>query len=804
MNDVRYAWRSLVRNPLFACGAVATLALGIGVNSTIFTLANRALFSSLPGIAAPSGLAWVSGRRMQGGQPGGMSYLEYIDYRDGSTELFSDLMAFGPASFSLGSGGAPQRIRGHLVSGSYFATLGAVPAAGRLLGGPDDRAGAPLVAVLSYRLWRERFGESEIVGRPIVINGSQVTVVGVAAPEFMGPELGQAADIWFPMTGLPAINTAQARWMGERGTLWLRVMGRMRRGVTTQGAQAALTGLATRLQRAYPDTNEGRTVLVSSASSGVRPSERGELLPIAALLLTVTGLILVIACANVANLLLARGAGRSLELSIRAAVGASRGRLVRQLLTESLVLAVAGAAAGLLLSVWASDLLLARLPELDFRGLHTGVAMRDFLFTALLATASACAFGLAPAITLTRSPLLRRLRETASAGGGRSRLQGIFVITQLSLSLVLLLAAGSSLRALQKSGAMDLGFNPHQLITASYDLTLQNYSADRRDGFRRELLSRIEALPDVTSATVADVPPLSGTMASTIVTTDTGGEAIERRAYLASIGPRYFTTLEIPLVRGRAIGAEDHRGAPGTAVVNETLGRQLWPGSDPLGQMVRFEGHRVQVVGVARDAKYDEPTEDPRPFMYLSLPQHSQLERETVIVRTARGALLAAPLVQAQIQAIDPTLPVFDLRTFEGVLTDRADKQRAPSALFAGFGLLALVLASVGLYGVMAYAASRRTRELGVRLALGSTPGQLVRLLAADGLRLSLTGVAIGVVLALPLAQALGALLFGLRIADLATFAGTCLLLVAVAMLAALLPARRAARVDPIVALRTE
>jgi putative ABC transport system permease protein len=344
------------------------------------------------------------------------------------------------------------------------------------------------------------------------------------------------------------------------------------------------------------------------------------------------------------------------------------------------------------------------------------------------------------------------------------------------------------------------------VVTASYDLTLQNYPVERRDAFRRDLLARIDSLPAVRSATIADLPPLSGTMYSTVVTsTRDGGDTVEGRAFIGSVGSRYFSTLDIPLVRGRAIGNEDRRGAPGTAVVNETLARQLWPGSDALGRILRVdEGYAVQVIGVARDAKYDDATEDPRPFLYLSLAQHAQLDRETVIVRITGAAALATPLIQAQIRALDPALPVFDVRPFETVLRDRADKQRAISALFAGFGLLALLLASLGLYGVMAYAVTRRTREIGVRLALGATPAQLTRLITSDALRLALTGVAVGAVLALPLASVLGALIFGVQVGDLATFAGTCGLLVAVAMIAALLPARRATRVDPLTALRAE
>ena len=804
--DLRYAIRSLLRNPLFAVGAIATLALGIGVNSTIFTLANAALFKPMPGVAAPSDLTWVSGLWRVRPRPGGMSYLEYLDYQERTRGLFSSVMAFGPAPFSLGSGGEPQRIPGHLVTGSYFGTLGAVPATGRLLQPSDDRPEAAPAAVIGYRLWRERFGgDPDVLRHSLIVNGRPFSVVGVASEGFTGPELGQAAAIWIPMAALPAINMSRAAWLGERRTLWLRVIGRLDSGRTVGEAASVVATVAAALEQAYPDTNKQRTAIVSSAAYGLTPGERGELLPLTALLLTVTGLVLLIACANVANLLLARGAARSLEIGIRAAVGASRGRLVRQLLTESLVIAATGAAAGLLLSFWASDLLLAQLGQSDVRGLHAGVDARVLTFTALLAAGSVCVFGLLPALTATRSALLPRLRESSSAGGGRSRLQSIFVVAQLSLSLVLLLAAGLSLRALQKAGGLDLGFNPHGVITASYDLVLQNYPIERRGLFRDDLLRRLEALPGVVSATLANVPPLSGTMYSTIATsTGDRGEAVEARTYMNAVGPRYFSTLAMPLVRGREIGEQDGRGAPGAAVINETLARQLWPGADPLGRRVRTEEAVVEVVGVARDAKYDEAIEAPRPFLFLSLAQQSLLDRETVMVRAGDASAVAGAAIQAAIRALDPALPVFDVRPFETVLRDRADKQRGVSALFAGFGLLALLLAALGLYGVMAYAVSRRTREMGVRLALGATPAQLTRLIAGDGLRLALIGVAIGGTLSLPLAHVLGAMIFGVQIADLAAYAGTCALLVGVALVAAVLPARRASRLDPIARMRAQ
>lgn len=445
------------------------------------------------------------------------------------------------------------------------------------------------------------------------------------------------------------------------------------------------------------------------------------------------------------------------------------------------------------------------LPAADFGGVNAGADARVLVFTAFLTTVSVCVFGLLPALTSTRRALLPSLRATPSAGGGRSRLQGVFVIAQLSLSLVLLLAAGLSLRALQKAGAIDLGFNPRQVLTASYDLALQNYPDGRRQSFRRELLARVRALPGVTSATVANVAPLSGTMVGTVVTsTDDRGQPIEGRASLNAVGPDYFETLQMPLIRGRAIGAGDTSGAAGAAVVNETLARQLWPGGDAVGHTLRLNDDALEVVGVARNSKYDEATEDPRPFLYLSLAQHSPLDRETLILRTSTAPESLAPAVQAQIRVLDPALPVFDVRPFETVLQDRADKQRAISSLFAAFGALALLLAALGLYGVMTYTVTLRTREMGVRLALGATPAQLTRLVAGDGFRLAVTGVAIGAALALPLAHVLGALIFGVQVADFATFAGTCVLLILVALSAAILPARRAGRLDPIAALRSE
>jgi predicted permease len=804
-SDLRLAVRSVFRNPWFTIGAILTLALGIGVNSTIFTLANGMLFRPMAGVAAPSELVWVSGVWRDRGRATGLSYTEYVDYTLRATEPFSSLFAFSPVALSLGSGGEPLRIRGHLVSGSYFSTLGVTPALGRLLQPADDEPATTPAVVIGFRLWQQRFGgAADVLQQPITINGQRLMVAGVAPEGFIGPERSQSADIWVPIAALPSINAAQAAWLNQRDVLWVRVIGRLRNGATPTRAQSIVAGIAAGLEEAYPEANKGRTATISSAASGVRAEDRGELLPVAVLLLTVTGLVLFIACANVANLLLARGAGRSLEFGIRVAMGATRGRLVRQLLTESLVLAAAAAVLGLLISFWAADIVTARLPAADFAGLAVTPDLRLLIFTAGLAFVSVCVFGLIPALTASRAALASRLRTTPSSGG-RTRLQGAFVVAQLSLSLVLLLAAGLSLRALQKSSAIDLGFNAKQVFTASYDLVLQNYPEPRRHAFRQELRTRIAGLPGVTSVALANLPPLSGTMFGTVVSsTGSDGSPVEARAYMNSVGPDYFTTLELPILKGRGITDEDRPGAPSAVVINETLARQLWGTADPLRRVVRFDTTPLQVVGIARDSKYDEATEDPRPFLYVSLAQQSLLDRETVIVRTAAAPDLMAPSVHAAIRALDPTLPIFDARSFDTLLKDRVDKQRGISGLFAVFGLLALLLAVLGVYGVMAYSVTRRNREMGVRLALGASPAQLTRLMTRDGLRLALMGVGIGAMLAIPLARVMGALIFGVQVADVAAFVGTCLLLVVVVLLAALVPARRAARLDPMIALRSE
>lgn len=802
--DITFACRSLARVPLFTAGAVITLALGIGVNSTIFTLASAALFRPLPGIVEPARLAWLTAVVRDSGREMEVSYPDYLDVRDATADVFSDVAAFRPTPLSLGSGGEPQRLQGHVVSGSYFGTLGVAPANGRLIDETDDRRGAArAVAVISHRLWQQRFGgDAGMLSQSIVINGRALSVIGIAPRGFTGPAIGEGADVWIPMALWPELRASDRGLLDDRASAWLLAIGRLRPGMSPARAQAPLTAASTRLAQAYPDTNRDRVVSLSAVGSSLSPQGRAELVPLSGLLLIVTALVLLIACANIANLLLARGASRTSEVGIRAALGATRARLVRQLLTESAVLAVAGAAGGLLLSTWGADLLAAALPADDFQGLSGGTDGRVLAFTIVITAVSVGMFGLVPALSTTRRALLPSLRH-GGATGRRAHAQSAFVVAQLSLSLVLMLGAGLSVRALQHAASVETGFDARGVFTASYNLVLQNYEPPRRDAFRRELVARVGALPGVLDVSLANVAPLSGTMIGMGVSTGRP-DPREAMSYVNAVGPGYFQTLRLPLLRGRPITAADTRGSAGVVVVNQTLARRLWGDHDPIGRTLQVGDTQVEVVGVARDAKYDEATEDPRPFLYTAIAQQSMLDREVLLVRTRIAPAAVADAVRSIARQLDPSMPLFDVQPLEATLADRADKQRAISVVVAGFGMLALVLAAIGLYGVMAYTVSVRRREMGVRLALGATPRDLVGLIAHDGLKLALAGVAIGSLLALPLAQVLGALVFGVAIGDAAAFAGACALLVGVAVLAAALPARRAGRLDPISALRVD
>jgi predicted permease len=804
INDLRFAFRLLRASPGFAAAAVFTLALGIGVNSTIFTVANAVLFRPLPGVAGADDLVWLKSAWRSRSRLAALSYPDLVDLRDGTRDVFSGLAAYVAGPMHVAGGNAPERIAGQIVSGDYFAVLGPRAAAGRLLDARDD-GDERAVAVIAHRLWQRRYAaDPAAVGSTILLNGQPFTVVGVAEHGFTGPELGAAAEIWVPL-GAHALADPQSRGLrSERDATWLQTIARLRPDVSSAQAEARVAALAARLEPLRGEADRDRTIVLRPVESGLDPSNRAEAVPLAGALLTVTGLVLLIACANVANLLLARGAARRREIGVRRALGASNARLLRQLLTESALLAAAGGAVALLVSFWAADLLLALVQSRDFQGLRASPDPRVLAFTAAAAIATAIVFGLAPAMTACRTNAATALRAaTAGASRRRSRLQSALIVAQLALSLVLLSSASLSLRAIQRAAAIDLGFDPARLATLSFDLTLQNYTAERRSLFYEHLLARAAALPGVTAASLATLPPLSGTMVGSSVSAAGPDAPVETRTFMTGASPTYFETLKLPLVRGRSFDPR-RTAEEAEVIVNETLARRLFGDAEPLGRTIRVGGwpEARAIVGIARDSKYDEPAEDPVPFLYLPLLQRAPLPTTTLIVRTATPPATIVPTLAELVRELDPALPVYDLRTMDDVLRVRADQERGMSALLAAFGALALGLAAVGLYGVMAYTVTGRTREIGIRLALGARPSELRRFVLRDGARLTMAGLVVGTAAALPLAPLAGRFLFGPTLADAAAFAAAASVLAATAALAAWLPAHRASRVDPVQALR--
>ncbi len=814
--DLRYAVRMLFKSPGFTLVALLTLALGIGANTSVFSLLNAALFRRVPA-AQPDRLVWVAGTAADGRRFRDLSYPEYRAFRE-HTSVFAGLLAYAGNWLALGSGAEPARVYGLVVTANYFDLLGLRPAQGRgFLPDEDDPATAQPVVVISDRLWRRQFGrDPAIVGKSVTVNGRSFTVIGVGPEGFTGTELGAPVEMWVPMGVQPLAMPTQPRQLTEDGAWWLRVVGRLKPGVAVAQADAAVRTIAARRAREDPRLLEHAAAVVTPISGGLDPANRREALPILVLLMLVPGLVLLIACANVANLLLSRAAARRREVGVRLALGATRGRLVRQLLTESMVLSLVGGAAGVLLSFWITDLVmaLARAPEELASAPVTDV--RVLVFTLGLTVVTGMVFGLAPALGATRADLVPALKDetgTVSHANRRSRLTNAFVVAQVALSLVLLVVSGLFLRSLKKATDVDPGFDARHAAALSLDLGLQGYTAERAGLFYRQLAERAAAIPGVRSVSLASVAPLSGTMWGTEVELEgepaaTGREARARSAYFSAIWPQFFRTLDIPLLAGRDFGAADVRGAPPVVIVNETFARRSWPGQNPVGKRLKLWGDDEpfrEVVGVARDSKYDELTEDPRPFLYVPERQMTTVPQAmTLLVRTAGDPASAVGPLRSLLHEMDADLPLFDVRTLERQILDRLDKERGASSLLGIFGALALVLASLGLYGVMAYAVAQRTREIGVRIALGAARRDVLGLFVREGLRLCLIGVAVGVVLAAGLTRIVARFLYGVTPTDLLTFIAVALLLTGVAALASYVPALRAARVDPMVALRAE
>ncbi|HVF43843.1 MAG TPA: ABC transporter permease [Pyrinomonadaceae bacterium] len=810
--DVRYGVRSMSRQPGFALAAVLTLALGIGANVSIFSAVNAILFRPLPGVSAPEELAFFYPTEPQGRLSGTFSYHDFEEYRAQAKSL-SGLAAYAGAGLSMREGGRAERVAAQIVSGNYFSTLGVRAGLGRtLIAEEDERADAAPVAVLSHGFWETRFGSNpDVIGRQIVLNERSFTVVGVAQKEFKGASMPKSPALWVPVraasnAGVSAVD------LENREASWLHLIGRLGPGVSAERARAEMNTILARLKDSYPeDFREGLTMDSSPARGfAIAPRKRGTVNAMAAVALAVVGLVLLIACANIANLLLARAASRRREIAVRLALGAGRWRVVRQLLTESLVLALAGGLVASLLTLWTAELLahLFRLIPEDTGALDFSPDARVFGFALLLSLLTGVAFGLAPALQASRPDVGPALKgETPPAGGARRlSLRNALVVAQVAASLVLLVCAGLFLRSLRETAAVETGFETKGVLMSALRLDPNRYDAARGGEFYRQALERASSLHGVTSAALASSVPLGseGSRGTLLVVgaepQPYAGVEVDR----GYVGPRYFETLGIPLLRGRGFDEHDRENSPPVAVVNETVARKVFGGEDPLGRFIRAdsEGPPVEIVGVARDSKYRSLGDERVPFLYLPLAQ-GYSPSVTLLVRTegAPGAL--APAVRDAVVSLDAEA-FAGQATMDEHLAEALVPSQVVAGMSGGFGLLALLLATFGVYGVTAYAVSRRTHEIGVRVALGARGSDILRLVVGEGMALILTGIAIGLCVSFAATRVIAGALYGVSATDPLTFAGVTLLLASAALLACLVPARRATKVDPMEALRYE
>jgi len=809
--DLRYGARMLLKRPGFTLIAAITLSLGIGANTAAFSLLNAFLFRPLP-CSSPERLAGYYIGKEEGN---GLSYPYYRDVRD-RNDVFSGFLAFrfATANLSGGAGGRNEYLWGYLVSGNYFDTLGVKAAMGRALTEADDRApGAHPVVVLSHGCWQKRFGgDTAIIGKNVLLNGHGFTVIGVTPAGFFGTERLMAPEFFAPMMMQRQIEPG-GDWLEDRGSGTLWAVGRLKPGVTIEQAQASVNLLTGQIAKEYPVHHLGLTVKLG-APGLVIPGIRKAAILFAAILMALVGVVLLIACTNLANLLLARAAERRREIAIRLALGASRRRLLRQLLTESLMLAASGGALGSLLAVWIIDALLALKPSLDIPlNVNLSADWRVFGFTAMVSLLTGVLFGLAPAWKASKPEIAPALKDAASGlASHRSGFSRGLIVAQVALSMLTLIAAGLIVRSLTNARKIDLGFNPYNAVVMSFDLSLQGYDRARGEQFYRRLLERVAALPGARAASVTSDRPLDPAMSSGNIYVE--GRPVERGAnqpdaFEGMVTPGYFATMEIPLLRGRVFTERDNKDAPPVAVVNEAFARLFFPGADPPGAAIgkRFsrerEGTLAEIVGVVKDVKVFSLGEAPQPYVYFPIFQNYSGDA-TLVARSAADAKALLTSLRREVNALDATLPVYEVKTMEEHLAFSLFPMRVAAAMSGSFGLLALALAAIGIYGVMAYAVSQRTREIGIRIALGARRGDVLRLVAGRGMTLVAIGLLIGLIAALLVTRLMESLLYDVSATDPLTFFVIASLLTFVALLACWIPARRATKVDPMVALRSE
>ena len=807
LQDIRFGLRQLLKRPIFTALAIISMALGIGANTAIFSLVDTVLLRPLP-VREPSRLIAVDGTQPNGTDFTLQSFLNYKDYRERSRS-FEGLLAYRFVVASLSHNGVNQRAWGFTVSGNYFDVLGVKPVLGRaFLPEEDQTPDSHPVIVISNACWKKRFGgDPSIIGRTVLLNNHTFTIIGVAPEGFVGTEIAYAPEFWAPLMMAKQIEPGST-WLDARDSDNLFVVGRLKPGVTVAQAKAELEGITLQMAKEHPTENAGRGVLLMSPGLFI-PDIRNSIFALSGVLAVVGALVLLLACVNLANLLLARATERRKEIGIRLAVGASRSRLVRQLLTESVMLSVTGGAVGLLLAASINHAVATiKLPTDIALLFDLRIDWRVMIFALAISLATGVLFSLLPALQSSKPALVPALKDESSmAGFRRSRLRNSLVIAQVAISLVLLVSAGLIVRSLQAAQHMQPGFNPQNAVAISFDLGLQGYDDAKGRAFHARVLDRVRAIPGVRSAAFIDVLPLSLDYSSTSVYVE--GQPVTARSKLPSaipysVSPKYFETMGIPL-RGRDFLPTENKKDSRFAIVNETFARRFFPGKDAIGKRYNSTGPKDpfwQIVGVVPDGKYNTLGEEPKAVMFR--PQRYFDSNSTLVARTEGDPHTVLAAIRREIQQIDPTLPLYDAKT----LTEHMNIPLFPAKIAAGalgsFGVLALVLAAVGIYGVMSYMVAGRTREIGLRMALGAQSRSVGWLILRQGMKLALIGSAIGLALAFGGTRLLQSILYGVSAVDAITFATVAFLLASVALLACWLPAYRAARVDPMIALRSE
>jgi predicted permease len=807
--DIRYSLRMIAKAPGYAAIAILTLALGIGANTTIFSWINSALLNPVPGISKPSEV--VSLTLGKPGQPFGFTYPDLEAVRNGQ-ESFTAIAACWFAQMSVTGKAKPERVWGMVTSANYFDVLGVRPFLGRaFLPAEDEKPGGAPVAVISYRLWQTHFGANpRVVGQNIEINKHAYTIVGVTPAVFQGSQTGVRTEIWVPIM-MEAQLDARGDLIHDHHNFWLLVFGRLKPGVSLDKAQAEMTLRLKPEAKNYPEEHKGKDIVIAYPlwrNPWGLNSFLSTLLP---MLMIIAGLVLLLACANVANLMLVRSVARRREIAIRMSLGASRWRLVRQLLVESLMLALAGGGVALLITFWTAGSLMRFLPDTDFPLSLTVGTDRTVMFATLaIALLTGIIFGILPALRSSGVAPITVLKEDSSSASGtlrKARLAGGLVVAQISLSLLLLVCAGLFIRSVRSAQQIYPGFNSHNVWIASYDLFTAGYSEGTGAEFDRQLVAKLEALPGVQSVSLSDRVPLGFSGGSTSVKPEgyvsQPNEVMETQA--AVITPNYFKTMQIPIVKGRDFSPQDIKSSQRAAIVSEAFVERYWPHQEALGKQLNsdFTNEWFTVVGVARDTKVRALNETSTPFVYLPLYQYYKAEM-IINARVAGDPLSVGKTIQNTVHELNPDLVMYNVNTLESQELFASFGQRVAGTFVGAFGLLALILAAVGIYGVTAYTTRQRTHEIGIRMALGASKEDILRLVLGHGLRLTLIGVGFGLAASFALTRYLSGLLLGVTSHDALTFSSVAILLCAVSLFACFIPTRRAMRVDPMVALHYE